>query len=510
MKTVHLFLLCFILIGTGTGLFIYKYSYLGFPLTPDSVVEVWDVEAEITFEAKDKPVKVILHIPQSDHQYTVISEHFVSGRFGLTTDKDKVNRRVLWSIRKINGLRSLYYRAVVRQKNRAKPQLVSEPEVMEHQLSGPQFSAAQNILTSIFAQSADIDSMISELFKHLNKEHPDEDVFMLLGKDATTEKKVKMAARILAVSEIPARIVYGIELKEQKRSNHLIQWLEVYFNKSWRSYNPTTGLYEVPGNYLSWYRGIGSLFEVKGAKNVHLTISMSPNQEEAITAAVEQGKILSPDFMKFFSLFNLPIQTQILYRILLLIPVGAFLLVILRNVIGFKTFGTFMPVLVALAFRETQLLWGVLWFVVLIGLGLALRFYLEHLKLLLVPRLAAVLIIVVFLMVLLSVLTHNLGIERGISIALFPMVIMTMTIERMSIVWEERGAVEALQQSSGTLIAAVLSYFVITNEFIGHFVFIFPELLFVILAFTLLLGRYTGYRLFEINRFKALVKREKA
>jgi hypothetical protein len=509
MKTFHLLLLCLILIGAGSGLFFYKYTYLDFPLTPDRVVEVWNVEAKINFEAKNKPVKVILHIPQSDQQYTVMSEHFISGRFGLTTLKDKVNRKAIWSIRKTKGLRSLYYRAVVRKKDKRRVTSFSKPEIMPHQFEGPQFSAAQNILTSIFAQSADIDTMVAELFKHLNKEQPDEDVFLLIGKDATIEKKVKMAAKVLAVAEVPARIVYGIELKEQKRSNQLVNWLEVYFNKTWRAYNPVTGLYEVPENYLSWYRGGESLFDVKGAKNPQFAINVTPNQEEAITAAVEGGKILSPDFIKFFSLFSLPIQTQSLYRILLLIPFGALILVILRNVVGVKTFGTFMPVLVALAFRETQLLWGLFWFVIIVGTGLTLRFYLENLKLLLVPRLASVLIIVVMLMAALSIITHNLGLERGLSVALFPMVIMTMTIERMSIVWEERGASEALQQGGGTLIAAVLAYLIITNEFISHFVFIFPESLLVLLACTLLLGRYTGYRLLELKRFKAIVSKEK-
>jgi hypothetical protein len=34
--------------------------------------------------------------------------------------------------------------------------------------------------------------------------------------------------------------------------------------------------------------------------------------------------------------------------------------------------------------------------------------------------------------------------------------------------------------------------------------FVFPELLLVTLAATLLLGRYTGYRLTELARFRAL------
>jgi len=224
-----------------------------------------------------------------------------------------------------------------------------------------------------------------------------------------------------------------------------------------------------------------------------------------MSTAIEQGKILNPLLIKF-SLFSLPLQTQAVYHVLLLVPVGAFLLVVLRNVIGVKTFGTFMPVLIALGFRETQLGWGILLFSIIVALGLSIRFYLEQLKLILVPRLAAVLIVVVLLMAALSIVTYKLGFEPGLSVALFPMVILTMTIERMSVVWEEQGAGEALQQGLGSLLAATLVFLIMQTGYVRHLAFVFPELLLALLAGTLLLGRYTGYRLLELYRFKVFTR----
>ena len=253
--------------------------------------------------------------------------------------------------------------------------------------------------------------------------------------------------------------------------------------------------------------GEGPLVSVEGGHSASALWSVRRNEEAALTAALERGRLLSRQFIDF-SLFNLPLETQQVYRVLMLIPLGAFLLVLLRNVVGIKTFGTFMPVLIALAFRETQLLWGILLFVLLVGIGLAIRFYLEQLKLLLVPRLGALLIIVVVLMAVLSVLSHKMGLERGLSVALFPMVIITMTIERMSIVWEERGAAEALQQGLGSLLVATLGYLLMFNHWSEHLIFVFPELLLFLLAATLLLGRYSGYRLLELRRFKVLARDE--
>ena len=92
------------------------------------------------------------------------------------------------------------------------------------------------------------------------------------------------------------------------------------------------------------------------------------------------------------------------------------------------------------------------------------------------------------------------------SVALFPMVIMAMTIERMSIVWEELGAGDALKEGAGSLVTAILGYLLMTNDILVHLFFVFPELLLCMLAITLLFGRYTGYRLTELWRFRAALK----
>jgi hypothetical protein len=86
------------------------------------------------------------------------------------------------------------------------------------------------------------------------------------------------------------------------------------------------------------------------------------------------------------------------------------------------------------------------------------------------------------------------------------MVIMTMTIERVSVIWDERGPAEAITQAIGSLAIASLCYLLMTLPFIEHLFFTFPELLLVLLGATILLGRYTGYRLLELRRFRALAE----
>ena len=77
----------------------------------------------------------------------------------------------------------------------------------------------------------------------------------------------------------------------------------------------------------------------------------------------------------------------------------------------------------------------------------------------------------------------------------------------MSIVWDELGAVEAIRQGIGSIFAAVIAYLIMSIKTVEHLVFVFPELLLILLAVTILLGRYSGFRLLELRRFKALIEK---
>jgi len=506
----HLYFLVLGLALIGLILFLFKLFVMGFPLTPYTHVDVWNVEVRLVFDVEDRPVKVALFIPTTTHRFIVSDENFISRGYGLTTKTEDGNRQAVWSIRKAKGRQALYYRAVVRQISVKEPHLApsKEPEIKAPDLEGPYLDAARSLFSQIHAQSADLETLVAVLIQRLNAKEPDQNAALLLGKNPSLMKKLQTAVSVLTLNKIPARIAHGILLEELQRQATQIHWLQVYRDDIWKSYHPLTGEKKIPEHFLLWWHGEEPLVKLRGGKNLHTTFSVSLNQEEAVRASLERARFLSPSIMEF-SLFSLPIQTQNVYSVLLLLPLGAFLIVVLRNVVGIQTFGTFMPILIALAFRETQLLWGIFLFSMIIALGLATRFYLENLKLLLVPRLASVLIVVIILMAILSIITHKLGLIRGLSVALFPMVILTMTIERMCIVWEERGAAAAITQGIGSLTVASLAYLVMTNQYFGHLVFVFPELLLIVLAGILLLGRYSGYRLLELYRFKVFAKEKK-
>lgn len=489
----------------GLSLCYYKVTELRLPLVPVEQTELWTVEARITYKPTKGSAKVDLVLPKNPEGFMILDENFVSGRYGLTLEKKSQYRSAQWALRRPRGTQVLYYRLQlipdeqepVLEQNVHFPAKKQYPEIIQ--------TAVTALLDEVRRKSADTRTFTHELLLRLNAKTPNENIQLLSMGAEKPEAWVKRIISILQGARIPARQVNLLILKDGVRHAKLIPWLQVYNSEKWLAFDPKTGESGFPPNALIWYFGDQPLISVKGGKSSKVEFSVYRQSQEIAVVAQKRAKKINSRVMEF-SLFNLPVQTQNVYRILLMMPMGALLIVLLRNVVGIKTFGTFMPILIALAFRETELLWGLVLFSLLIALGLSLRFYLEYLQLLLVPRLAAVLIIVILLMLMISLLSHKLGIDRGMSVALFPMVIMAMTIERMSLVWEEHGPAEAFKQGLGSLFVASLSYLLMTYDRLEHLIFVFPELLLVLLAFTLLLGRYTGYRLTEIWRFRAMLK----
>jgi hypothetical protein len=189
-----------------------------------------------------------------------------------------------------------------------------------------------------------------------------------------------------------------------------------------------------------------------------------------------------------------------------MIPIGALVVVIMRNLVGIRTSGTFMPILIALTFMQTTLLLGLLLFLVVVGVGLVMRYYLSHLNLLLVPRIASVLVFVIIIFAAIGIGSHKLGWHSGHAVLFFPMIILSWTIERMSVLWEEEGPHEVLIQGGGSLLTASLAYLVMISPNLEHLIFNFPELLLVLLAVIIMIGSYSGFRLLELGRFEPMTR----
>lgn len=504
MKQRYVFVLAAALALVGIAVFMWKWTVLGFPVVQDQETQVWTIESAISFDSGPGSIKVKLHIPTLTPGFRTLNENSVSRGYGFSLNYPSGGREAQWAIRRADGRQTIYYRISVYEDPGSEQSDTTPPFPPPPVINEPLKTAVDVVVADVRERSADTASFTTELLRDLNDPSPDPNVELLVSEASSNTEFVETITMMLAAARIPARMIHGFILSGRQRSAAPVAWLEVHDGDRWRFFNPATGEEGVPDRFLVWWRGNESLVNVEGGSNVQVDFAVQEYHLDAVSIADRQADMQGSN-VGDFSLYNLPIQTQAVYSVLLMIPIGALIMVLMRNFVGVDAFGTFMPVLIALAFRETQLLWGVVLFSLLVALGLSIRFFLERLRLLLVPRLSAVLIIVVLLMLLISLVSHQLGMETGLSVALFPMVIIAMTIERMSVVWEERGAADAMRAGLGSLVIAVVAFIGMGQEWLEHLVFTFPELLLVILALTLLAGRYTGYRLLELQRFKALV-----
>ena len=176
----------------------------------------------------------------------------------------------------------------------------------------------------------------------------------------------------------------------------------------------------------------------------------------------------------------------------------------MRTVIGLRTFGTFSPTLLALAFVYNDWRSGLCIFFVVIATGFVSRTVLDRLKLLLVPRLGIILTLVVMLMVLGIAVMNYFDLAPGGRTVLLPMVILTNLVERFYVTTEEDSIFEAIRLLAGSALMALVIYLLLRWPSLGSLLFNYPELHFFTVVVLILIGRYTGYRLTDLIRYRDL------
>jgi hypothetical protein len=302
---------------------------------------------------------------------------------------------------------------------------------------------------------------------------------------------------------IPARLVNGLALKRgHEQTAHV--WAEAWVQDHWL---PVCPFYHyvgrVPLSYLVF--SFGDVPLVRG-RNLHdlssaFLVERPGSEEEGDANDSSQLR----HWLTRLSLYALPPAEQRLVEFLLLLPIAALIVCVFRNIIGLESFGTFAPALVGLAFRDLGGLPGILVFVSIVLIGWMLRRVLDAYHLLQVPRKAFVLSLVVIILIAAIVAAnfHDLPATRYIS--LFPMVILTGMIERFWTLEVEDGTSSSFRTLLNTLaIAASISLLLSLHAIVRH-MFRYPETLGLIMAAQLLIGRYTGYRLSELFRFRDFV-----
>jgi hypothetical protein len=138
--------------------------------------------------------------------------------------------------------------------------------------------------------------------------------------------------------------------------------------------------------------------------------------------------------------------------------------------------------------------------------GWGIRHLLDRFHLLQVPRVGAMLTLIVLFLIAMIVVASRYGVQTTQYVALFPLVILTNLVERFWTVEAEDSTAASFRTLLGTFAVALLITLALSPPPVGTWMFRYPETLGVVLALQLLLGRYTGYRLIELYRFDDLIR----
>ena len=299
-------------------------------------------------------------------------------------------------------------------------------------------------------------------------------------------------------AKIPARLVVGLQIK-QSPDIKPHTWAEAMVDARWEPFDPENGFArELPHNYVAVRTDSAAIVHTEEVADLQVTYS-------ATLIHPEESQRGGRRFSDVMDLTRLPTEMRETFEVILLMPLGALVTALFRTVIGLRTFGTFTPTLIALAFVFNDWTTGVAVFAVVMVVGLGARRLLDYLKLLLVPRLSVILTIVALNMVFCVSVFDYYSYTPSAQAVLLPMVILTMTVERYFLVSEEDSPRFALQLLVSTLVVAACCYGVLRWQSLGSNLIQYPEVHLITIAIFILLGRYTGYRLNELLRFRDLV-----
>lgn len=495
------------LVVLGAAGIIYKNQVLKVPLLPDQERGVWLVEARVAYNATGKPVKVVLALPDSGWEPVEEGQQISLG-YGFSEDTENDLPVGVWSAREPKGRQLIYYRVRLEEGTGLYefPQRKSAgvPTVDPVKAKGARQVALEAMMKSAEQRSADDPTYVKQL-QQLIAAKPSDESFAFLQRyydnKFPDEWERKLVMDLLKLGGVACRPGFGVRLIEERGAHRAIPLIEYYDRAEnvWRVVLPDGGSLD---DIVLWSRA-RNMLEVYGGEDSEVTFTAI--KERAPTGAAER-MANSPWWVATIS--ALPVSERAPFRYTALIPLGVLAVVLLRNLVGLVTLGTFMPVLLGLAFLELPMDAALIMLLAILFGGLMFRAVLSKFNLLVVPRVAACVVIVTIFMMAVSLLSYRLGAVDGLRVTVFPMIVLAWTIERMSLIWDEEGAISAIYQVGGSLVAAMAAFGMMKIEVARYWVEYFPEVLLILLAVILMLGRYTGYRLTELFRFRNAAEME--
>ncbi len=302
-------------------------------------------------------------------------------------------------------------------------------------------------------------------------------------------------ATLCRLAGIPAKVLGGIQPAPEGGTGILF-WTEVRVGNFWIPFYPGTPL----------QNGMRKAGLVLGATPGEIRFLLATQEQIMWTARRPDHTEQMPSLLdapKVAALTGLPLSKLML---LLMLPLAVLVVSIFKNIVGVKTFGIFLPALIALTLLETGFMAGVLLFTAMVMAVACVYRPLSYWGIQHNTKIALMLTIVVLsALIAVRLLAATDWVDAATPL-FFPIVILTIVSERFAVKAEEENMKSALMLYGSTMMVTALVYLIISSESIQQFVLHHPESIITVAGIKLLLGRWTGIRITEYYRFYNLAK----
>ncbi|CAM1343808.1 7TM domain-containing protein [Tenacibaculum amylolyticum] len=483
--------------------------------------KVYKVHYNFYTKANDKKIFVKTYLPISNERQRIVAKKEQSNKMTFKIKKEEENIRGIWRAKSGSKFYTINYSFVFKGKAAQYKIADNLPiQTSEHFKDDTYVRAEEHIqvdhykidslANSLTKGTKDLKSLIRKLYDYVYQipSAPIRDLTSALKafeqNQASCNGKARLFVALCRNRGVPARLKGGLILEQtKKRTSHL--WSEVYIQGKWIPFDVLNNHFAyLPAYYLEIYTG--DHFLITHTPNILFDYNYEikkGNNVPFINATSDGGLLEHP--ISFIGLSKSNLISQNILNFLILLPLGGLLVALLKNVIGLKIYGIFLPILMAFTFTTTGLVTGLLLFFIITIVVMLISIPLHTWGLLHTPKMVVVLSASVILILLLLSIGLHYKIQWLQSLSFFPIIVTSITAERFTRAIEEDGYNNAIKKMLQTLVVILLCYVVFSSATIKIVFLVFPELFLIIIAMSMLLGKWIGLRLFEYQRFNAIL-----
>lgn len=513
--------IAFILIAAAVVLVVAKILFWDYSFRKFLPKTRFEVTCLMFFEGFNEPVRLSTYLPQSDERQTITEEINNSPSLAFRIEQNVTGKLGVWESDYARGSNQVSYSFQYMGKS---IQYLMDTTLLVHRSytklfeqylqATPEIQVDHPRIREIYQEVVGDEQRIVSILRSIQdytvkltprpfKGVTDALTAAKLG-EASCNGKSRLFVALARSAHIPSRLVGGLILENgTKETSH--QWVEAYVSGEWIPFDPLNGYFAtIPYNYVALYRGDEFLFSHTPNINFDYSFRIKSrlSANPLLISELRAHPFNAYKLWEAFDKIGVPIG---LLKIILLLPLGAVIVAIFRNVIGLNTFGVFLPALIAVASRETGLWYGLMAYLLVIGIVSLVHIPLEKWGILYTPKLVIMLVCVVILFLLISYFAMGTGLIALAYITLFPIVVLTISAERFARTIEEEGISQALLITLQTLLVVIFAYYAMNSRSMEAMFLAFPEVFLAIIGLNILLGRWIGLRMLEYVRFRSII-----